>query len=350
VSCVIRGRKPPEDFNDRNLILIKLPDCLFPLSLFTYLISFLIIGIEAILKRPALIYQRDSGINVAVIVGKLLRIPTLLEINGDIMHDNTFSSRIIMRLLSFTVKITYSNTDVITSPSKDLVLTLRSYGVNEKRAFVIPNGVNTKVFYPMNKDFCRRRIGFSANCIYFCFVGTLLPWQGIEKALFAFSEFLKETNFNAKLAIVGDGPLKEKLRRLTKDLRLEDDVLFLGYVPHKTVPIYINACDICIAPFTSWRNMLIGVSPLKFFEYLSCGKPVIASAVPGLTEIIKELDAGILVDPDNIGDLKNAYHEACKKLPYWEKRTHILYKKVCTHYSWDKRVDYILNIIKPLLQ
>ena len=68
---------------------------------------------------------------------------------------------------------------------------------------------------------------------------------------------------------------------------------------HELVPIHIGAATVCVAPFTRRRNEGIGVSPLKVYEYLAAGRPVVASAIPGIDDMLVRSGAGRVVEPDN---------------------------------------------------
>ena len=99
--------------------------------------------------------------------------------------------------------------------------------------------------------------------------------------------------------------MKEELIELAEQLDVSDKVIFMGMVPYQRVPLYINASDVCAAPFVKVRNERSGVSPLKLCEYLACRKPVVASKLSGL-EILEQNNTGILVKPENPEALANA--------------------------------------------
>ena len=68
--------------------------------------------------------------------------------------------------------------------------------------------------------------------------------------------------------------MKDKLIEITSELGVSDKFTFTGRVPYEQVPFYINAADVCVAPFIKERNSRIGLSALKTYEYLACGKPI----------------------------------------------------------------------------
>gem|GEM_PF-1444331 len=348
LTLLIRGKEIPK-FLENHIYTLKLPDPRFPLSFLVYAISALTITIETLAKKPNAIYVRDNGINLGVTIGKILRTPVILEVNGDLFLEYSLKNKALAQILKLAMRITYPLADAIIIPSKGQLSILKPQKVNPNKVYVIPNAVNPQKFHLQNKAKCRQKLKLTEDSFYFCFVGNLAPWQGLDYAITALSKLIGESKDpKIKLIVIGDGPVKEKLQTLANKLNIKNNIIFLGAVDHENIPCIINACDVCIAPFTAWRNKKIGVSPLKLYEYLSCGKPVIASKVPG-TKIISELDAGILVEPDNVEELKKAYKEAIKKLSYWEKKAHIIHKEIAINHSWDSRVDTILKIIQQII-
>ncbi|GAI06769.1 unnamed protein product, partial [marine sediment metagenome] len=101
----------------------------------------------------------------------------------------------------------------------------------------------------------------------------------------------------AKLLIVGGGELSEKLERIVVDRALKDKVILTGFQPYEKVPAYINIADICINPF-QLNRITKDVLPSKILQYLACGKPVIASLLPGLASIIPDESCGIKYSKD----------------------------------------------------
>lgn len=344
VTFVIRGRKTPVFFKN-HLLTFRLPDLRFPMSIFLYLATLLLIAIRASVRRPDVIYVRDNGLNIGVLIGRMLAIPVFLEINGDLPLEYSFKNGILTRILKMIIKNSYSLADVIIVPSIGQRSILTSLHIANNRLYTISNGVNHRLFRPLEKFLCRQELKLDRNTFYFCFVGNIITWQGLDHAIIALSRLTKEIkDIKLQLIIAGDGPEKKELEKLAHKVDVANNVTFLGFIQHDRIPIVVNACDVCIAPFTAWRNKKIGVSPLKLYEYLSCGKPVIASSLLG-TEIVSNLDAGILVEPDNIEELKNAFKKAIEMLPYWEKRAQFLHKEIAENHSWDCRVNEIVQIM-----
>ena len=77
---------------------------------------------------------------------------------------------------------------------------------------------------------------------------------------------------------------------------------FTGAVSYEKIPLYINAGDVCVVPKIPLKS---GYSPLKLYEYMACGRPVIATRTEGF-EILEEKNAGLLVNPENSQQFANA--------------------------------------------
>ncbi|KKH46313.1 glycosyltransferase family 4 protein [Methanosarcina sp. 1.H.A.2.2] len=216
-----------------------------------------------------------------------------------------------------------------------------SYNIPGDKITVVSNGANTSLFKPLEQEACRKELGLEAETPYICFVGNLAPWQGVEYLVKAASSILSRSP-ECCFLIVGDGVMKEELLNLSKELGVADRFVFTGVVSYDRVPVYINASDICAAPFILARNAKIGLSPLKLYEYMACGKPVVASAISGVDDVLKASEGGIPVPPENPEALAEAIS---KLLDNRELRARLGSKglsHVTENYSWysvAKQVD-----------
>lgn len=163
------------------------------------------------------------------------------------------------------------------------------YGVPPSRITVVPCGVDTDVFRPLDKAGVRRRLGLSPKERIVLFVGRIEPLKGIDVLLRAVSNL--DGRFRV-LVIGGDGKdvsRKSELAALAAELRVADKVTFLDAVPHGELPLYYNAADICVVPSYYESFGLVAV------EAMACRVPVIASRVGGLKETVQDGQTGYLV-------------------------------------------------------
>jgi len=253
-------------------------------------------------EKPDVIYVRQSdSILSPFLVSNLLRVPIVIENNGDLEKEARLQGCSILRIkgLNIIEKICYriaSKIITITPMIKKTIST--KYNINPHKIIVIHNGVNTILFKPLNLNKVRVEQRLSDDSYYVGYIGNLAVWQGVEYLIKSLPYVLKK-NPKVKCLIVGDGIEKSKLEILTKQLKLEKNIIFMGNIPYYIIPKYINAFDICVAPFIKARSG--GTSPLKLYEYLSCGKPVIASNIRGVSDLLKDLV--VIFKPEDEKDL-----------------------------------------------
>jgi len=170
----------------------------------------------------------------------------------------------------------------------------KEYGLDPKLFLVVSNGADAEVFYPMDQMSCRSQLELDVNATYLLFMGGFSKWHGILELIEMLPDLVR-SNSNIKLLLVGEGQLTAGLRARVSERGLEQNVIFCGRRPLAEMPALINAADICLAPFFDERSPITGLSPLKLFEYMACGKPIVASALGGLDEIFQAHDMGEVV-------------------------------------------------------
>jgi len=172
---------------------------------------------------------------------------------------------------------------------------------------VMPNYPRLALFkedkYP---EELKRKFGCDSRVLLY--VGGLTENRGVLQSVQAFKNVLKVVP-NARLLFLGNfsGNIKykEDVISYIRENNLNGSVDFLGYVPHKNIPDYINMSEISIVflqPIPRYEKAI----PMKLFEYMSCGKPVIASNFFEIKNIVRESDCGILVDPTVPDEIANA--------------------------------------------
>ena len=314
-----------------------------------------------------IIYQRHGGYTGYVVFEKLINVPIVTEFNdlaepeSSEVLSNSIQRKIIefiKMLLSgyqkFLVKKTMEYNAGFRTVTENIKKDLqRNYNIEGEKITVIANGANTELFTPLDKLKCRRLLNVPENENIICFVGTFYPWQGLEYLISSAPMILKNSP-NTILLIVGGeeyvaaGSLKRKLISRINELDLGGKVVFTGWVPYEEVPRYINASDVCVAPFVRERNERIGLSPLKIYEYLACGKPIVSSRIPNL-EFIEEQNAGLLVEPENPEKLAKAILKLLKDEKLREEMGKNGRKYVVTYHNWEAVAKKVANICGGIL-
>ena len=283
-----------------------------------------------------IIYCRDAvSCLCAILLNRIKKAPFIFEVNGILSDESRIrkSGRVSIALTRIFEHIIFTNSDTLICVTETLK---RVIGERyKKRVYFVPNGANTDLFRPI-KD-ARKRLNLDEQVFYIGYVGSFAPWQGIDILVEAGAEVVK-TFSNVKILLAGAH--NEKIVNKVRNLHMQDNVIFAGRIPHAEVPLYINASHICVTPK---RPLQSGYSPLKLYEYMACGKPVIASRLEGF-EILEKVNAGILVEPEN----STALAKALITLYQSEEQRMEMGKNgreyVTTYHSWAKISQEIEDI------
>jgi len=171
-------------------------------------------------------------------------------------------------------------------------------GIPAERISIVPNGVNSDLFYNRSKANDRACLDLPQDRKVIVFVGRLAEEKGLSTLVSA-AGLIKTRRKDFLFCIVGAGPLLEELREQAATLGVADFIKFAGHQEHESIAIWLGACDVFCLP--SLREGC----PNVVVEALSSGRPVVASRVGGIPSMLRR-DTGILVEPQNPQDLADA--------------------------------------------
>ncbi len=264
---------------------------------------------EAAELRPALIH---SASNQAVgLAGgdaaRRLGIPSVYEVRGlwhmsraadQPLYQGSDHYRLIERLEAQAARMA-DHVFVITEAVADI---LAGHGVERARMSILPNAVDTAAFTPRPRDpELAARHGLGGKLVV-GYVGTFKDYEGLDLLCQAMALLRGELGDRARLLLVGDGPAEGELSLLVKRLGIADLVVFAGRAPHAQVAEHYALCDVMVFPR---RGALVCevVSPIKPFEAMAMGIPILASDVAAMAEIVEDEVTGLLFARDDTGDL-----------------------------------------------
>lgn len=176
-----------------------------------------------------------------------------------------------------------------------------------KGASVIYNFPDLKNFNPDKKnDRLEKKYAQNKIVIY---EGGVSRKRGLDKFILALPK-VRKVVLNVEFLVVGKlfdtSDFEKWIEDYLKKQKLQETFEMIGWKPHEEVVNYINISDVGIILFQPTHyNNLIGL-PIKLFEYMACGLPVVASNFPEISMVVKEADCGILVDPTDVDEIADA--------------------------------------------
>lgn len=217
--------------------------------------------------------------------------PLVITVYGSDVNRWLFERRKRRKLLAALAGAT-----AVVALSENLRQKLIGENLAAAMIFTVPSGIDLALFAPPSAVFVPEMPRHFADTFVFACVANLYPVKGIALLLRA----LATTPSHIGLLLIGDGPERPHLEQLVHSLQLGHRVWLAGRQAHASIPAWLHAVDALV--LASHNEGL----PSVVLEALACGKPVVATAVGGIPEIINSDRLGILVPPADIGALAEA--------------------------------------------
>lgn len=180
-------------------------------------------------------------------------------------------------------------------------------------------------------------------CKTVVYAGSLYPGRGIEQMLEA-AAVLKNVNF----ICVGGREFEVAQHKNHAQSKRLTNVSFVGYVPNKEVPSYLTSADILVAPYTNKCEAIDGTlsidyaSPMKLFEYMAAGKPIIASGIGAICEVLQHEQNALLVQQGSVDDIVYSIKRLLSD-PHLAVKLGQAARENAKTYSWELRCSRILR-------
>lgn len=263
--------------------------------------------------------------------------PLVLSIWGSdvISHTNPKKPWWICKAIGYALR----KADLVCVTSRFLLNEITTYGDVPMEVVQIPYGVDCERFSP--HDDCREPQTTSHFCIGF--VKTLAPIYGPDVLLRAMALVVKRMP-TARLVMVGRNRMGGQLARLAKELGIENNVEFLGYVPNDDIPALLRSLDVMVNPSVCRESF--GVSVL---EASACGVAVVATRVGGVPEVCIDERTGLLVEPSEPEALGKAILYLAENPEFRQRMGREGRQFVLDHYVWKDNVEAMLNRFEALL-
>ena len=303
-------------------------------------------GIENVVRewRPDVLHAHSPALcgQAALRVARRHGIPLVYEIRAfweDAAVGNGASSegslryRLTRTLESHVVR----EADAVVTICEGLRQDLVARGTPEGKITVMPNGVDLTLFgQPLERDAqLARELGFETTggpCPVIGFIGSFYDYEGLDVLIDAMPALVARQP-DARLLMVGGGPMEAALRARAEQSPVAPAIRFVGRVPHHEVDRYYALCDVMAYPRKHSRLTDL-VTPLKPLEAMAQGKLVAASDVGGHRELITHDVNGILFAPDDAQACAAALAGLLENRNYWEQYRMAGREHVETRHDW----------------
>ena len=172
-------------------------------------------------------------------------------------------------------------------------------GLEEKKMQIESDGVDIKKFGAyFDKEANRKKFGLPLDKTVVLYTGHLYDWKGAHTLAQACD------NLPSSYICAFVGGTKNDIKKFTEKYKDKKNMIIMGHVPHENIPAYLSTADMLVIPNSAKSNISkFYTSPMKFFEYLSTDKPILASDLPALREVGDKFSGVYYCIPDNAEDL-----------------------------------------------
>jgi glycosyltransferase involved in cell wall biosynthesis len=256
-------------------------------------------------------------------------------------HNEIGKEDILGNIVSQIYNVTLGN--FLLTRANLIIATTQSYAKDSmqlrkhlQKVRIIPNGVDVEIFNSrLDGHEIREKYDLDETAKIILFVGRLDHYKGCHYLINAFSRVLNDIP-EARLILVGKGPLEMELRSQIRKKGLTSKIILAGYVRDKDLPNYYGASDLFVLPSISFHEGF----GLVQLEAMACGKPVITTTLSGVAEVDSEGTCSIHVPPKDEISLAEAIKHLLKKCRVMEDMAKNARKKAI-NYSWE-------NVVKKL--
>lgn len=255
-------------------------------------------------RKYNIIVSRDNIFDglIAAYIKKRYKVPSVLVLSNPVEQEwegfkieakkPRFLYYLIARFNRFIITFLLREADLILPISKALKDHLVKQGVEESKMMPLSEGIDIEAFWDKDGEDVRRKYHLNDLKVTI-YIGTMDKPRQLSVLIHALSR-VRRNNQKVKLLMVGEGSDKENLKRLANELGMKDNTIFTGPVPQSQVPDFIAAANIGISPVPPLSFYKLS-SPIKIFEYMAMGKPVVANKeIPEHKKVLEQSGGGVL--------------------------------------------------------
>ncbi len=332
-----RSQSDPYSYYDveRNFSVVYVPvlDLLWLpfLHFVSFWIGYITFSVSTIMyllvksRQPDVVYSNES---LPLFLASFVRQNTFYE-----MHDFPESKfglfRVFMRRMKW----------ILAHNSWKKRKAIELFGLRESNILMLPNAVDIKKFHlSLPKEEVRAKLGLPMEKKIVVYTGHLYEWKGGDTLALATHELPED------YLVVFVGGARADIERV-KAQAAADKVLFVGVKPHGDIPMWQAAADVLVLPNSAKEKIsAYYTSPMKLFEYMASERPIVASKIPSIEEIITDKEV-FFVESDDQRSLAHGIIEAVTNHQQSTSKTGAAFQKVQL-FDWSIRAQKILEFIE----
>jgi glycosyltransferase involved in cell wall biosynthesis len=298
--------------------------------------------------RADFVYQRyQLGSHAGLEIARRLAVPLVLEFNGPEVwverHWRAGRRLLLEGPLEQLEQHHLEQASLVVTVSDALRDQVLAAGVPPERVLMNPNGVDIDALAPFREDTpseWRLRAGLPDRPTV-GFIGTFGPWHGAQ----LLPELIAQVP-DAQWVLIGGGGLVEEVRREIEERDLSARVTMPGLVEHRRALELLAACDVCVSPHIppTDGSQFFG-SPTKLFEYMGLAKPIVASDLEQIGQVIEHERTGVLCPPGDVGLAAGAVRRLLEDEQLRARLGAAALERAATDYSWEAHARRILEAL-----
>jgi len=295
-------------------------------------------GIKIERVRMKMTFSNPSNLMLHLILFNIITFLRLLSKNFDIVHCHDFdtliaglfagklkgkkavydaheiyplmvqpyASKIMVKAISVVELLLIKKVDALITVSEIQVDYFKEWVRSKVKISVVMNCKDPNDFKTSKKEIRELKVKFGIeNHFIILYDGWLIPGNGLEE-LFSAIEKLDGQIRDMMAVICGDGYAEEEFKKMVKEKNIENYVKFVGKIQSKDIPLFVNTCDIMYLVYNSINKYAFFRTPVRLFEAIIAGKPIIASNFGIVKQIVEKGGIGLLVNPEEIDELCRA--------------------------------------------
>jgi glycosyltransferase involved in cell wall biosynthesis len=264
-------------------------------------------------------------------------IPSVLELNAPLIDEQDRHRGLVRRDAAIdSARRGFAAAGHVAAVSQGAAAYALDHGAAPHRVSVVPNGVNPARF---------PRTGRPTGPFTVGFLGTLKPWHDTATLIEAFALLRAAHEPDARLLVVGDGPDRGHISARLDALGLGEAAHLTGAVPASDVACWLGRMHVAVAPYSAAQPFYF--SPLKVYEYMAAGLPVLASRVGDLPQVLDGGRLGLLVEPDDPAALAQELGRLARDATLCARLGRTARAHVLEHRTWDAVADRVIASAQP---